>query len=216
MWFQIQFLLATVEGFIKSVTEYTVESIEAVWDAAPNPLAMWDAVMNFFTGLPGLVVSAPFNGMKEFVLDQLRKGKMLKRVMTLEQAINLAFDAASEFARNVTFMDSSGIVGWLAGWIGRFLWTLTKRIKLLRSLFRAKSEAEAIQVVLDSLKRRVGLLRIVAMVIGAILIIHTIGFMFWTIGLALLFLEGSVEKRLLFNKHPKQSIDKPSRQYRQK
>lgn len=213
--FQIQFLLAIVSGFAKSVGDYVADYVDQFTDAFPNPTKMFDVALNFFTGMPGLIVSAPFEGMKEFVLTQLRKGKVLKRVMTLEQAVNLAFDAHAEFARNVTFTDSSGIVGWLAGVIGRFLWTLGKRIKFILALLKAKTEDQVIAVVLNSLKSKAALIRVVAVVIGAILLVHTVGFLFWVIGLGLIFLEGSYEKRLLFPNRPRIAVDKNSRQYRQ-
>ncbi len=215
MTFQLEFLFRLVEGTLRGFYRHVEEHVELVIQAFPNPVAMLDAVVNFFTGLPGVFVSAPFVAMEAALISRLKKAKMHNRVMTLEKAIHLAFDAHAEVARNLTFTDSSGLIGWLAGAIGRFLWSLAKNLKLLRNLIGAKTEAEAIQVVLRSLQSKANLLRVVAMVIGILLAIEWIGFLLWNIGLMLIFIEGGVNKLLLFPNRPKVRLDKPSRQYRQ-
>lgn len=216
MLFQIEFVFAVVEATIKQFFRYLDEHWTSLWVAFPNPVAMLDVLISFFTGLPGILTAAPFNAMEEMFIDRLRAAKLHNRVMTLENAIRLAFQSHAEVVRNVTFTDSSGIVGWLAGVIGRFLWTLGKRFRFLLDLLGAKSEEQVIQVVLNSLKRRAGLIRVVAMVIGIILAVEWVGFLLWCIGLGLFFVEGSVERLLLFPNRPRVRENKPSTQYRQK
>jgi len=215
MQFQLEFIFNLVEGTIRGLIRHLNDHLDDFFAAFPNPVAMLDVLVNFFTGLPGIFVSAPFVAMEIAIIKRLKALKVHNRLMTLENAVHMAFDAHAEVARQITFTDSSGLLGWLGGVIGRFLWTFAKRLKLLRDLLGAKSEAEVIRVVINSLKSRVSLLRVVAMVIGIVLAIEWLGFLLWNIGLLLLFIEGSVAKLLLFPNRPRVALDKTSRQYRQ-
>lgn len=214
MNFQIEFFLSLVNVLLAELIRHTEEHWDAFWSAFPNPLAMLDIALSFFTGLLGVATAAPINAMEAMFIKRLRENKIHNRVMTLENAVRLAFQGHAELVRNVTFTDSSGIVGWLAQWIGSFLWRLSKNISLLRDLLGAKTQQEAIDAVLRALKKRVGLLRVVAAIIAVILVVETLGFLLWCVGLALFFVEGSATKLLLFPNRPRKRENKPTVQYR--
>lgn len=215
MSFTLDFLFGLVNGTLRALIRHLEEGLEALWNAFPNPVKMLDVAFNFITGIPGILVSAPFIAVETAFIRKLRQAKLHNRLMTLENAVHMAFDAHAEFVRNITFTDSSGIVGWLAGWIGRFLWTFGKRVKLILSLLGARTEAEVISVVLRALKSRLALIRVIAAVLAVILLIEWLGFLFWFIGLMLLFIEGSATKLLLFGNRPRLRRNKPGVQYRQ-
>lgn len=194
------FRLVIIPGLLRTSIlfwERVQRLFRELWDAFPNPIAMADAVVSFFTGLLGFLVQIPIAGVEKSILDALSKSKARHRVFTTEQMIRIWFDIWRTAVQTVTFTGENSLLEFLARSLAIGIWRLSRRIRLIRGLIAAKTEAEMISVFLRSLKSKVGLLRVFAIIIGSAVLAIGVGFFVWTIAMSIAVLEKKVFEKAL-------------------
>lgn len=139
------------------------------------PIRFLDATLKLFTGLVGIVVRAPISGLRQTVLDALRANKLHNRIMTFESAVHLAFDSLSKWTNLMTFTDESGIIGILLQRMGRTLWHLRSRYKLVKLFIAAESESEIIAGLVKSYKGKFSRFKWIAGVFASLSLMGFLG-----------------------------------------
>lgn len=169
----------------------------AVWNAFPNVYRMLDEIVRYCTGLLGFIVTIPISGVETYFLDVLKETGYGRKLIRVDDATKEMFNIWKWLFTQGTLTSENSIVVVLAGFVTRFLYRFTKSVYLLRNILAAKTEEELVQVVVNSLRHRVFLLRIAAIVFGIILAGLSIGFYVFVVGWALFWLSGEAWKTVL-------------------
>lgn len=172
-------MLAAVRGITDDLLNHFQLFFSRVTDALKNPFTapvkLIDALLMLVTGTVGIILRTPIVAFRDTVLQEMRRFKVHNRLMTFESAVRLAFDSMSKWVNVVTFTDESGLIAVIAQSLGRFTWRLRSRIKFLRLLITATSEAEIIQGMVASFQRKIVLFRWVGLVLGALALLGLLG-----------------------------------------
>lgn len=161
----------TGEAFIllfKPMVERSRTMLSRVLKAFPNVFAMIEEVVTWATGLVGLALTAPFLAIKEQFLRILRQQKLDRRLIRLDDAVDGFFNAQILSIKQITFTSETGLIYWILGRFGRSVYRFIKRWRLISGLIKSKSEAEFINVLISTWKRRAKLIGVVGLVFGFI------------------------------------------------
>lgn len=138
-----------------------LDELERAWDVMWRdialsfpfkPFGVIDAILRFTTQFPGILGSSLFYGMKRWMLDRAAEAKIGHRVMRLDHCIEGFFDTQIEWFQTFSGTNDSGLLEAIANYLGRFLYRVVKRIKFIRAIVNTYTEAQAIEVVLRSLR----------------------------------------------------------------
>lgn len=203
------------------------QSINQTIGAFPNLLAIADIWIQFFTGLLGIVLSKSATQYWRLWYQSFEKrstrqpdsigdpsGKPWQHVMQPAAAGEFATACCEAGFKAVTLTDDNSLVYVIATGLGRWLWSLVKRFKLLRAVLKLKDVEGAVALVLAIVQKRFARLWLLAFAAA-------LGFLLWLSiafsGLAALislYTAPDLWKRFtLFSQHPRKK-ERSKRIYR--
>jgi len=145
-----------VENFKKMISD--------VLSRFPNVFGMVDAVVKFSSSTFGITMAIPIQGLRITTLAYVDELGLTNRVFTVASGVNMAFDSVIKLIRIATFTDESSLTGAVATAAGSAVYRFIKRIKFLRAILGARSEAQFIQIVVESFQRKLNILKVVSFV----------------------------------------------------
>lgn len=200
------------DDFFKRLGDY----IGDVLDAFPNLVKIADLTLQFFTGILGLVVASSATSYLSLLAAAYRRpdkarnrdeeiGSPYQHVMRPDQAAEWIAGCMSEGIKTFTTTSDTGLIGWALQKAGIWLWSVIKRLELLKKLIAIKSEQDAIGFVVGLFRSKRGTLLITAIlaIVGVLLILAC------ATACKLTFYGGTVfaprlwEKHILFPNHPR-------------
>lgn len=140
-----------------------------------KPIEAINAVLDLVTGWGVIVLAIPDRGLETFVLERAHELRVHNRLMTVQAAIRGIYDAQVALIGAVTFTGPDSLQSLIVSGTARFFWRLVKHVKLLRALLRVGSEAELVQVFIDSWLGKLKLLRAVGFAVAVLLIFVKLG-----------------------------------------
>lgn len=157
------------EGLVllfKPIVDRTREGVRRFLKAFPNPFLMLDEIIQWATGLMGLVLTAPFLVVKYRFLEILKAQKLDSRLIRLDDAVDGFFNAQILTLKQLTFTSETGILYWILGRIGRGVYRTFKKYRLLRRLLQAKSEVEFVETLINTWLKRLRVLSVIGLILG--------------------------------------------------
>lgn len=186
--FQLRGLWTVISEGVQESLDAFVERTAEFWyqlgKAFPWPLAMLDAVLRYTSAVVGIIVVLPIAAFQRAFREHLQRGKVGQRLIRVDDAFDLMFESFKWTANTVTFTGESGLQAAIANMFGRALWRLRGRIKLLRLVISATSEADLIHKIVLSYERKAIFYRTVAIVFAVIFITFAFAVWWFIVGLA--------------------------------
>jgi len=116
-----------------------------LWDAFPNPAAMVDVTIRFFTGVLGealaSVLTIRWSLAAEAVGNQC-KGKL----MSPKDSILFVKDCLENSIQKVTMTEEQSVFEWLTQKLGVFTFNLVKRFGTIKSLLAIQTAADVVAI----------------------------------------------------------------------
>lgn len=168
-----------------------------LWDAFPNPWAMFDLLYQFATGLLGRLITVPFAGIEGMLLDLAKVYGISNRLMTVESCIKSVSRALSEVVTNMTGTSSSSIESALVQGFARWAWALWKRWGFIQKLTNITSYEDFVKIFLQRLRNRGRFLGVAVFVVAIFSSIAWTGALAILMGLSLAMVTGEFQKLLL-------------------
>lgn len=182
----VTFFLASAELAIRGIVDQAIDSAKEFWAAFPlHPLDMADAVIGFFTSIPGIVLTSPIDSAAQEFKNAAARHGVLNKLVTMEKAIDFAFLGPKEFVQIVTLSNKSTALQSVLGWFAKWLYRTIKNIKFIRALIRSRTEAEFIEVIINSYLKKFRLIRAVGFVLGVLALAVYASMVVITFGLAM-------------------------------
>lgn len=172
--------------------------------AFPNPLAMVDVTVRFWTGIPGRLVGIPFSGLRRIGKHYVELAGLKHTVIKTPDAVALPYTQLESFIRFVTFTGESGLLSVIATWAARFTWNAFKGIRRLIQILGAKSELELVEIFTDALTKRIVLFRIAGAILGFVALFCLVGAQLLMLGFGTMLVSGEFQKIPLFQGHPRE------------
>lgn len=148
------------------------------WDiteAFPYPTDMLDAAMRLASAMPGLFISLPFEGQKQILLDEIRQRKLGQRLIRVDDAVSAFFDTQVETLKTATFTSEGGIVEWFMAAFARFAFRWFKNVTFILKVIKVQNEAEFVQLVIQSWKSKLNLMRTVIVILAIAAVVISYG-----------------------------------------
>lgn len=173
-----------VEESLDTFQDRSAQFWNEFWTAFPRPVAMLDAVVRYTSSIAGILVVLPIAAFQRSFREYLNRGKVGARLIRVDDAFDLMFESLKFTAQTVTFTGESGLQGAIAGMFGRLLWRLRSKVKLLRLIISATSEADLIHKIVLSYERKFIFYRTVTIVFAVIFITFAFAVWWFIVGLA--------------------------------
>jgi hypothetical protein len=190
-----------LDGFVlsfKTFTDDVLGLVDELEKAFPNPVAMADVLVQFYSGLVGRLLGVPFAGIEAQILRLIKLTGYGNRVMTLNSAVRMFAASFREIMLNVTGTSENGLVTSLLMASARFIWQLRSRFKLLRLIIRAPSfEVFFEEWVVRRLTRKARFYGVALVVVGFFAMVAWVGILASLLGIVLMVLTGSIPRFLL-------------------
>lgn len=193
----IEAVLLGIDSELKTLFEDSLEAWLAFWKAFPNIPKMADIALRWMTSLTGRLVTVPYSGLGELFISRLKPLGYNARLIRLDDAVRLIVTGPKVLLRYATLTDETGIVGLLAGWLARFIYIWTKRIRWLAFLIREPTVETFVAKVVKSLKFKMRFFFWGAVVLGALVLLSAICVLGGLVLFPLGFLNGDSQKLLL-------------------
>jgi len=155
LWREFSDDLATISD---SAARALGRMISDLVDGFPDPLAMFDAVLKFQTGLVAIVVEAPVRRYWRTAranVDAAAHSKLMTPVDAVQWVEDQLVDTGSMFLG----ISPNDLVGWLLERAAIWLYQTFKRVKFLLALVKIRNEADAVRLVASIIQGKLKLVR---------------------------------------------------------
>jgi hypothetical protein len=190
-----------IDGFrlqFNDLANDSLQLLDDIADAFPNPLLMLDVLVEFWSGLVGRLLGTPFAGIEAQMLKLVKLTGLGSRLLTLNSAIRLQSASLREIMLNFTGTSSNSLQSALLQATALWVWRLRERFKLLQLLIRVKTFEEFYKNwIVVRLSRKALFYSVGLIVVAFFSVMAWIGILASLIGIVVMVLSGNLTKFLL-------------------
>lgn len=149
---------------------------KAFWSKFPDPFGMLDEFLRVATSLVGAVLTSGLQTQLLLIQAQIQSRGLHNKLIRVDDAVSGFFGTYIEFVKQVTFTSESGLFEWLLQKFAMWLYRTVKQVRLISGLIQSRTAEQFADVVIQSWKQKLSLLRVVGLVVAIVSVVGIVGF----------------------------------------